>query len=174
MDLPSSHDEVWAVLEATARQIAKQCDCYAVACNTLNVYSDEIEALHLEAELVSFNSVVEDWLGDSEIEQAALLGARPVMELGEWSPYRRLAETTEIEVPLAFDDVHCLIDEIKAVGAVPERHRGALAAIIETLSSPVVLLACTELPLVAPSLPARELVDVTRLVAAALIRRVHD
>jgi len=174
MNLPSSHEEVWTVLETTARQIARQCDFYAVACNTLNVYSDEIATLGLEAELVSFQSVVTDWLGDNEIDEAALLGARPVMELGEWSPYRRLAEAIDIEVPAVLGDVHRLIDEIKASGPRLEGHSDALAAIVEKLNSPVVLLACTELPLVVPSLPARELVDVNQLVAGALIRRAND
>lgn len=171
MDLPASHGEVWPCLEATARALAARCDVYAIACNTLNVYAAALDELDLDAELVSFQGAVADWAGREGVERAALLGARTVAGMGEWSPYRSLADNLAVNGPDDLDEVHRLILDIKADGGSAREHRQRLEAIVARLDDEVVLLACTELPLVAGPIEGRRLVDVTGIVAEELVRR---
>ncbi len=172
MDLPASDGPVWEALEATAREIADRCDVYAIACNTLNVYADRLRALDLGAELVAFPDAVDEWARTTGIARMGLLGARPVAELGEWSPYRPLAERHEIVTPLDPEPVHALIEAIKLDGGADPDHGRRLARIARELDADHVVLACTELPIVARPIEGVSLVDVTDLVANVLVSRV--
>jgi aspartate racemase len=100
-----------------------------------------------------------------------LLGARPVTDMGPWSHYRKLLGQIEVELPDATvaESLHQLIYDIKARGNTPEL-REAFAAILDAMESDVVLLACTELPLVYAGHAHKEVVDVTDLVARKLAR----
>ena len=91
--------------------------------------------------------------------------------MGEWSPYRSLADTLEIEVPDDLGEVQDLILAIKADGGADPAHCAHLETVIAGLEAETVLLACTELPLVARPIPGRRLVDVTEIVATELVRR---
>jgi aspartate racemase len=172
MELERHHAEVWACLESAARDIARRVDHYAIACNTLNVYQPQLEALQLPARLVSFADAALEFIRANGFGRVALLGAQPVLDLGPWSHYRRLAEQVALEVPGAAQagDLHRLIHDVKTRGADAPGLAARFAAILETLEADTVLLACTELPLIAVEPGARRLVDVTQLVADKLAR----
>ncbi len=103
--------------------------------------------------------------------RVALLGARPVTDMGPWSHYPRLMGQIDVELPDAkvAERLHELIYDIKERGNAPEL-RDAFTAILDAMKSDVVLLACTELPLVYVEHEGKEVVDVTDLVARKLAR----
>jgi len=171
MDLPDTDPEVWAALEATAREIAPQCDFYAIACNTLNVYDLRLAALGLEAHFVSFADAVRGWARREHVERVGLMAARPVASLSEWSPYRSLVGELEIEQPSNIDDLHELITTVKMNGGGDRALSDRFSTIVQGFESETLLLACTELPLIAQPVVGHRLVDVTDLVAEELTRR---
>jgi aspartate racemase len=170
MELAENDAAVWACLKAAAEAIAQRVDYYAIACNTLNYYQPQLEALGLPAKLVSFADVVKIFLQERRIERVALLGARPVTDLGPWSHYRRLAEHVEIELPGAAmaEALHQLIYDVKTFGGNRPDIRSRFQAIVDELQSDTVLQACTELPLIPPLETGKRIVDVTELVAREL------
>lgn len=173
MELERTEAQVWAALKADAQALDGRAAVYAIACNTLNLFADRLHALGLRAQLLSFTDVVGDHLARSGAPRVCLLGARPVAELGEWSPYRTLRERFDFE-PLGdagTEELHQLIYDIKWRGAAHPGLRERFAALVAGIESPCVLLACTELPLVADLPGDGRLVDVTQLVAEALLDR---
>ncbi len=170
MELESNDAAVWECLRASAEAIAQRVDYYAIACNTLNYYQPQLDALKLPAKLVSFADVVLDFLQANRIARVALLGARPVTDLGPWSHYRALADQVDIELPRSAqaEQLHQLIYDVKTFGGgVPEigmRFR----RLLDTLEADTVLLACTELPLIPIDAGGKRVVDVTGLVADKL------
>jgi aspartate racemase len=172
MELAQNDAAVWACLKAAAEAIAQRVDYYAIACNTLNYYQPQLEALSLPARLVSFADVVKTWLKANRIERVALLGARPVTDLGPWSHYRRLAEHVEIELPNAAmaEALHRLIYDVKIFGGNQPGIQRRFQDIVDGLRSDAVLLACTELPLIPAPQTGKRIVDVTELVAQELAR----
>ncbi|WP_068301022.1 aspartate/glutamate racemase family protein [Pararhodobacter sp. CCB-MM2] len=173
MDLRANDAEVWAAMQRALAVLAPQVDAYAIACNTLNWYAPRIEALALPARLLSFQSVLTDWITAQGVTKLALLGAGPVTEMGEWSAYRFLRELVEVELPADPAALHALIHDVKRLGGDDPSLPLRLQALVEGLEADVVLLACTELPLIARFDSAKQLVDVTDLVAEAMVARVH-
>ncbi|BCH34090.1 hypothetical protein MesoLjLc_60200 [Mesorhizobium sp. L-8-10] len=171
MDLATNEEAVWSAMRKSLAALAPQVDAYAIACNTLNWYAPRIAQLGLKAELVSFQSVIKDWIVRSEIRRVALLGAGPVTAMGEWSAYRGLADRVEVELPGDQAALHHLIEDVKRLGSDSPSLRPRFAQLVESLASDVVLLACTELPLISDIETEKSLVDVTDLVAHALVAR---
>ena len=171
MDLRAHDGAVWSALERALAVIAPQVSAYAIACNTLNWYAPRIDALALPATLISFQSVVGDWIARNGITRLALLGAAPVTAMGPWSAYRHLAERIDVETPRDASALHALIHDVKRLGSDDPSLRPRFAALVEDLEAEVVLLACTELPLIADIVTQKQLVDVTDLVAEALVAR---
>jgi len=170
MDLPATDSSVWPALEATARALAERCDVYAIACNTLNVYAPRLHDLSLPARLITPPDAVASWAEDEGIDAVGLLGARPVATLTDWSPYASLAEGLRVETPPDVDGLHELILDIKADGGAAPSHADRLAALALEFDTRHLLLACTELPLVAIPVNGKVMVDPTDLVAAELVR----
>ena len=170
MELAENDEAVWQCLRSTAEAIAQRVDYYAIACNTLNYYQPQLEALHLQANFVSFADAVVEFVREQRIERVALLGARPVTDLGPWSHYRLLAEHVAIELPkpAQAEQVHRLIYDVKTYGGNVDDIRHRFRAIIDALESRTVLLACTELPLIPLEPGSKQVVDVTELVAQRL------
>lgn len=167
MDLAANGDRVWEALEATARQVAEQSDVYGIACNTLNLYAQDLESLQLTSKLISVQSVTERYIHDKGLTRVGLLGARDVATLGTLSAYSELAELTEVVTPSDPDDVHELVLTVKRSGPDSREVRERFHRIVEDLDVEPVLLACTELPLIEP--PAdKTLVDVSTLLAEEL------
>jgi len=171
MDLAANDAAVWAAMEKSLAALAQQVCAYAIACNTLNWYAPRIAQLRLGAELVSFQSVLEDWIARTGTKRLALLGAGPVMAMGEWSAYRDLAQYVEVETPGDPAALHQLIGDVKRFGSAERSLRPRFSDLVAGLQSDVVLLACTELPLIADIETDKTLVDVTDLVADALVTR---
>jgi aspartate racemase len=170
MELDQHHAAVWATLERVARQLAPQVDHYAIACNTLNVFEPQLQALALPARFLSFGAALLQQLRAERVQRVALLAARPVLAMGRWSHYRTLAEQVEVELPTtaAAEALHQLIYDVKAHGGTAPGIAERLAGIVHSLQSDVVLLACTELPLIPRPATPKRLLDVTEVVAARL------
>lgn len=172
MELEQHDAAVWECLRRSAEALAGRVDAYAIACNTLNHYQPQLDALRLPAQLVSFADTVLDYLRRHGIGRVALLGARPVTDLGDWSHYRRLADHVSVELPGPdqAEQLHRLIYDVKTLGGSGDGIRARFEELLDTLDSDTVLLACTELPLI-PHAPARkQAIDVTALVAHKLAR----
>lgn len=171
MELEENDSIVWDCLRQTAQTISARVDYYAIASNTLNYYQDRLEALCLPSRLVSFADTVLDYVNERGVKRVALLGARPVTDMGPWSHYRKLAGRIDVELPNATvaENLHQLICDIKARDNTPEL-RDAFTTILGAMESDVVLLACTELPLVYVEHERKKVVDVTDLVARKLAR----
>ena len=170
MDLEAHYEDVWQTLEGTLRQLAPQVDAYGIACNTLNQYEDRISALNLSAKLISPMSAVEDFVREESIANVALVGAKPVMEMGAYSAYQHLPDIVDVTTDSNLDDWQQLIFDVKRIGPDAPSVEARYAELLGRISADTILLACTELPLIkAPDVSAR-LVDVTRLLARALAR----
>jgi aspartate racemase len=179
MELDRNHELVWTCMRDTATAIAQRVDYYAIACNTLNFYQPQLDALGLPAKLVSFADVVVDSLQRSGIQRVALLGARPVIDLGDWSHYRKLANHVEVEVPQGEQakQLHQLIYDVKTHGGAAPHVREQFQALLRQLQAPAVLLACTELPLIplrSEDAAGKQLIDVTALVARRLAQLANE
>lgn len=170
MNLERHHDVVWSDLAAAARQLSTQVDYYAIACNTLNVFSDRLEALGLPMQLVTFADCVIEHIDRMDASHVALLGARPVMELRRWSHYRKLDGRFDLLATNAdlMDRTHALIERIKRAGAAAPELPEIFERLLDDIDADTVILACTELPLVHVDRPGKRLIDPTLLVAERL------
>jgi aspartate racemase len=168
MELERNDALVWPLLAQTTQRLDPQVDAYAIACNTLNHYEPQLRALPLRARLVSTQDVVRRLVRERGLKQVALLGARPVMEMGPWSAYRNLPQEVAVELPRDADGLHALIYDVKSRGGDAPDIVARFEALLAGLEAPVVLLACTELPLIPARSARHELVDVTALLAQAL------
>ncbi|NJS39712.1 MAG: aspartate/glutamate racemase family protein [Rhodobacteraceae bacterium] len=171
MDLSRNETVVWEALKDAAAAISVRCDHWAIACNTLNWFAPRISKLGLPGEFVSFQSVLSDWIAASGLTRLGLLGAAPVTEMGVWSAYRALADLVEVETPADAEALHSLIHDVKRLGSSDPTLGWRFKALVETMRAETLLLACTELPLIADIQTAKRLVDVTDLVAVELARR---
>lgn len=169
MELEQNDALVWECLQRIATTIAPYVDYYAIACNTLNSYQDRLAALNLRCQLVSVTEVVSNYIRAHQLEVVALLGAKPVTDLGPWSPYSRLRGQVAIELPSDPQALHRLIYDVKTHGGDYPGLAERFAAIIGSLAAETVLLACTELPLIPVPALRHRLVDVTALLAHALV-----
>lgn len=152
------------------RAMALQVDHYAIACNTLHCFAEEGCALPGRGRLVGLPDAAADHLTRQGATRVALLGAPSVMDLnGGSSPYSELRSRFEIETPSDPAEVERLILAVKRCGPGAAGLAQSLARILAGLEAPVVLLACTELPLLPPPREGPELIDPTRLVAERLV-----
>lgn len=171
MDLAKNEAPVWDAMARTAMWIAGECDAWAVACNTLNWFTPRIASLGLPGEFISFPGVVANWVAASGIRKLGLLGAAPVTELGQWSAYRHLSQLVEVETPADLQPLQELIYDVKRLGSSDQSLRPRFSEIVNEMQSDTLLLACTELPLIADISTSKTLVDVTDLVADVLVAR---
>ncbi|KIC41383.1 hypothetical protein RA27_08900 [Ruegeria sp. ANG-R] len=171
MELETNDVAVWPELERVFTDLASQTDYIAIACNTLNYYERQIKADPREAELVSVGDVVEDYLRREEHSCVALLGAAPVSKMDSWSAYHRLSNEFEVEIPENPAELHQIIYDVKRLGGGDPNVIKRFEALIGTLQSDIVLLACTELPLIELESDEKTLVDVTRLLARNLVEK---
>lgn len=172
MDLPRTEQQVWDDLRQACERIAPQVDAFAIACNTLYYYEDAIRALDLPALLISPVDCIRRESQRRDGRSMALLGAAPVTDLsGDTSPYACLHGEVELELYPDPQRTHRLIEQIKITGGSSPELEVEFQAIVEELSSEAALLACTELPLLRGEHVAAELVDVTMLLADAMVTR---
>jgi aspartate racemase len=181
MGLPGTDDDVWPELLAGAVELDAACDQWAIACNTLNAYANRLGRHDAAHHLVTLPDAVSSGLAVSAASRTSnstqsaatpdltvsVLGARPVADLGEWSPYRALPGAQAL-TPAQIDGLHDLILDIKRVGPTDD-HRQRLADLADCVTADVVLLACTELPLVSERCDPERVVDATDLLARRLV-----
>jgi aspartate racemase len=170
MELAANDAAVWQAMQGTATALAAQVDYYGIACNTLNHYADALAALHLPARLVSMVDVARDHLVAQGLSRVALLGARPVMEMGPWSAYRTLGRHADVELPADPGALHAVIYDVKHRGAEHPDIAARFDEVLAGLKADVALLACTELPLIRHTRSTPRTVDVTDLLAMELAR----
>ena len=174
MELEKNDARVWPCLERIAKSIAPHVDYYAIACNTLNYYEERLAALELPCRLISVADVVIDYLHAHNLKHVALLGSKPVTDLGPWSPYCRLNAHATVELPRNAETLHQLIYDVKTYGGSHTGISERFADILDDLESEAVLLACTELPLISVDPDRHRLVDVTDLLAHTLAAKSLD
>lgn len=169
MELERFDTEVWRSIETAVRQMAQTTEVIAIACNTLNVYAQRLQALDLPARILSMPDVATDFIEREGLQRVALLGSRPVMEMGRWSAYSGLPRRVHVEVPVDLEGLHKVIYDVKRKGGQDPDVVDTFRHIISSLHSTTALLACTELPLIRLELPTTvRLVDVTDLLAQTL------
>lgn len=168
MELQKTEQQVWNALRQDVLALDGTVAAFAIACNTLNLFAERIRELNLRSVFVSFCDVLEHYLRSRGLTRVCLLGARPVAELGEWSPYRSLRQHVAFE-PVQAQALHQLIYDIKALGPRHPELRPRFVRLLDSIESDTVLLACTELPLIADIDTDKQLVDVTQLVAEAML-----
>jgi len=170
MELEQYEAEVWAALERTVRQLDPQVDHYAIACNTLHHFAPRLGDLGLGAHLVSAIDVSRAHVRGHGLETVGLMGARPVVDLGPWSPYRPLGDDTKVVTAGLGTELHQLIHDVKTHGPGHPGLADTWAEIVADTPADTILLACTELPLLPAPVTDKDLVDVTDLIAEELAR----
>lgn len=180
MDLRANVAPTWAALERTICQIAPQVDVFAIACNTLNWFAPQIqellETLPNAGRFLSFQGVLNDAIVRAGVTQVGLLAAGPVMALDDFSAYSDLASRVHFEIPQCAADqprrqvneLHSLIEDVKQYGQAQTGLSERFAQIAHSLAAETVVLACTELPLIATPVAGKTFIDVTDCVADAL------
>jgi aspartate racemase len=168
MDLGRHVEALESVVLGHAAELDRTCRAWVIACNTLNWFEPAIHEANPATTFVSFRAVVEALVRAQPPGSSVLLGARPVAELGPWSPYAGLARSLVAPDERILAETHRLIIDVKRIGPGPEL-AVRLHALCRDLPATQVLLACTELPLIAGGDP--RCVDVTRAVAAHVVDR---
>ncbi|QKT04629.1 aspartate/glutamate racemase family protein [Ectothiorhodospiraceae bacterium 2226] len=171
MDLEGNEERLWEVLRQTLLTMdAAGVDLFCIACNALHYYADRIADLQLNARFVSIVDAVRAYLQAEGVEEAAILSISRVMALDRWSAYTPLARDVRLETP----EEPALLDEIiqcvKRYGPQRAETFGKFARVLEGLRAPVVLLACTELPLIPTTQRDKTLVDVTAVLARTMVK----
>lgn len=166
MDLARHVDSLRTIVLDHATVLDRACRAWVIACNTLNWFEAAIREANPSTTFVSFRSVVEALVRAHPARSSVLLGARPVAELGPWSPYAALAPTVIAPDEVLLAETHRLIVDVKRIGACAEL-TARLDTLCRDLPATQVLLACTELPLIAGGDP--RYLDVTRAVAAHIV-----
>ncbi len=171
MELRRYEERVRSELLSTITTLDTLSDCFVIACNTLHCFAPDIRGLPLRSRFFSIVEATSSFLRSHGHRQIALLGSMSVMTFEPGSPYRQLQDEFDCE-PVDADAVHALIYDIKRLGDT-EALRARFAALIGSLRSPVIVLACTELPLVASAASGKILVDPTAVLAGELTRWVY-
>lgn len=171
MELEKNYKKVWSILEKAVKDICKKVDYFAIACNTLNLYSKEIEKIYLKHKFISTFDVVKEYLIENSLDKACIIGALPVLQMKEYSVFSPLKNEFNIEVPNDFQRVHELIYDIKKYGGDSHKVIDNFRHIIYEIDSENVFLACTELPLINFEQKSKKLIDVTDLLAKKLVER---
>lgn len=149
MELEKNYDMVWETLEKTVRDITKHVDYFVIACNTLNLYANKIEEIGLGDKFISTLDVVRDYIKENSLEEACIIGALPVLQMGgKYSVFKPLNEMFNVEVPKNFDSVHRLIYDVKRKGGENHKVIDDFRHIVDEIKSENIFLACTELPLI--------------------------
>lgn len=172
MWLPRTRVEVGRAMREGASFLDPCCGCWTVACNTLHVFEPELRAIGVAEHFVSFVGVAGAHLRSIGARRVVVLGSETVSAPGPGSPYHALTDEFDL---VALDegrtaDMHGLIHDVKRLG--PDGHglTQRLAALVD-VPADAVLLACTELPLIAGDAGSERVVDVTALVADELVSR---
>ena len=170
MDLNEHFNELKDHFEKVALELASVVDYFGIACHTLHCFSNSIKELRLDAGFISISQVCIDHVSRKSLRKIGVLATSYTLNFKRYSFFSDLQNKCDLELPLDPEQVDDLIRRIKLVGANRDtRHR--LLNIIEQFESEVLLLACTELPLLLPmKTPGHQFIDPTRLLAHELVK----
>ena len=171
MELEKNYESVWQTLKTAVTDICQRVDYFVIACNTLNVYSKEIEELGLKDKFLSTLDVIEEYIQENELDNVAIIGALPVIQMGEYSVFKPLNERFNVEVPKNFRKVHKLIYDVKKYSGESHNVINDFRYILDDIKSQDIFLACTELPLIKLKFANKNLIDVTQLLAQKLVSK---
>lgn len=171
MELEKNYDMVWQTLQKAVEDISKHVDYFVIACNTLNVYENKIEEIGLKHKFLSTLDVVKDYIEQKNLDKVSIIGALPVLEMKEFSVFKPLNESFNVELPKNFNMVHELIYNVKKDGGEAPYVVNDFKEIIDKLESKHIFLACTELPLIKLEYKTKNLIDVTQLLAKKLVEK---
>lgn len=160
--------------------VGSRCDYVCVACNTLHALQPEIEAfLRVNRVPTSFVSIIDcvaAHLGQQNPQSVAVLGSRLTTDLsgpGALSPYSRLADSTRIEAAddAVRDQMQWVIGAVKTRGADDEETLDVFQRIVDRVEADVLVLACTEYPLLVDRIATRGkiVVDPTQILCDRLV-----
>lgn len=171
MELEKNYEMVWQILQTAVIDICKRVDYFVIACNTLNVYSKEIESIGLKHKFLSTLDVIQEYIQENELHEVAIIGALPVIQMREYSVFKPLNESFNVEVPKKFNKVHELIYDVKKYSGDNHNVINDFRYILDDIKSEDIFLACTELPLIKLKFANKNLIDVTQLLAKKLVSK---
>lgn len=146
---------------------------YAIACNTLHVCAWPVAAALGDKgpKLVSLMGAAARELRRRGVRRVGIIGTKDTMRVAdaEMSPYASLSDEFEIVTPDDPDDeVTQVIFNVKQHGLGHPGLKEMWARVVASVDADVVLLACTELPLLPEIDTPKTLLDVTGLLAEEL------
>ncbi len=171
MQLEKNYDMVWETLKEAVIEICKYVDYFVIACNTLNLYSSQIEKLGYKHKFISTLDVVKEYIEEHNLNKIAIIAAMPILKMQKYSVFKSLYENFEVELPNDFLKIHNLIYEVKKSGGKDTKVIDEFESIVNSLKSKEIFLACTELPLINYKTKTKNLIDVTKLLAKKLINK---
>jgi aspartate racemase len=172
MNFNDNKEKLWDALRTAILDISDRVDMFCIACNVLHNFSDNIRQLNLSADFISIIDVVTGYVYNENVKDVGLLSIGTVMALDDLSPYRNLKNMVKVETPENFNDINDLIGEIKIHGGEGNLIKEKLHNQIVKMDADLILLACTELPLVNLNIPSKQLIDVTKLLADFLVKNL--
>ncbi len=164
MNIDQQEGEIWECLKDTILQIDKEVDYFCIACNILHFFTEKIRSLPLTSEFISIVDSTNLYLKENSIKEVALLSIGKVVELGKYSPYVILKENFKIETPDP-KQMNALINGIKIKGADDQTLLADFHKIVNRLSAEIIILACTELPLLNTDGLNKKFIDPTAILA---------
>jgi aspartate/glutamate racemase len=152
MELEDRHEQLWTVLKKNIEDLINQnVEIIAIACHTMQYYSDDVKKLckNKGVEYVSIPDILCEWLKNSSIDNAALLGIGYSAQLGKWSGYKKLAKIIDIdEMPEPMlNRITTLAYDVKA--NVGRREFQKLERIIKDIDSENIIYLLFELSILA-------------------------
>jgi aspartate racemase len=171
MDLRRFEREVWSALEHVIGKVEASVDVYGIACNTLHHFEPAIRRREHGHKLISIVDAARELIQGAKIARGALLGSAPIMDVYGRSPYRALTNQMEIE-PVESSRVEAVIYAVKRFGPEEPSTITNWMQLLSEIASPVILLACTELPLL-PKPPDKVCIDLTEALANKLIQHAY-
>lgn len=173
IDMEANREEVKDILLSATEDLKDYADLYGIACNTINAFQRILYLQENAPEFVSVADACKEFLSHKFDQPIALLGTRHTMAFGQDSGYADIENLFKFEVAADPFELHQLIEDVKKFGPTGHGLSERLSKIVEELKSDTVLLACTELPLIATFESQKELVDVSDLLAKTLIKRAY-
>jgi len=171
MELLKNKSMIWSILNDTMKKICRDVDFFCIACNTLHYFQDNIKSnILFKEKFVSVVDEIENLIKQQKIEKACLLGSRYVMDINRFEIFKPLKKNLEIEIYEDIESVHNLIYEIKKIGANNAKNIEHYQNILNNITSEVVILACTELPLINIDF-GKKVINCNDVLAKALITK---
>lgn len=180
MELDVREEKIWPHLRKVVTDACRSgVRTLAIACHTTHYFTPQIRSICEEygTQFVSMAEILGQWLRQQGIRKLALVGIRPVSELGRWSAYRQPLQGLEVERPSerALELLDQLAYQVKAEGPTETGLNRLRDILRREVQSETVVLALTELSILLSlqrkkGRSGRLLIDPLGLYAEALAR----